>query len=51
MINSTHGCILGRFYVDDETRTSFYNLVYFYNRQETVGEINQRLYCVANTTS
>ena len=24
MINSTHGCILGRFYADDETRTNVF---------------------------
>ena len=47
--NTTYGWISGQFYAGDDTQTIFYNLVYFYNRQETVGGINHRLYYTTNT--
>ena len=49
--STTYGWIFGQVYAGDETQTIFYNLVYFYNRQETVGGINHRLYYVVNITS
>ena len=51
MINSTHGCILGPFYADDETRTSFYNPTYLRTQQKTTTEFNLWLYFGSNTTS
>ena len=48
--STTNGRILGQFCAVDKMQTIFYNLVYFYNRQETVGGINHRLYYVVNIT-
>ena len=45
MINSTHGCILGRFYVDDETRTNVFTSRHIFVRSRKQ-QLNSTCGCI-----